>query len=196
MKLFLKLTFTILIFIFTVACNKDGNSFKYGPFSIQNDTTALINGDMGNHIEKQFNNLMEDYPRIKLLNFGECPGSNNDEAMMDAAKLLRNSGIRTHLPANAVIESGAVDLFLAGKSRTIETGSKIGVHAWSAGNKSATDYAVGHEEHDFYINFYIFCGYFKEEAEGLYYFIINAAGPDDMRYMTEEEIDEYSFIKP
>ena len=196
MKHFLKLTFIPLIALFILACNKEGNSFKYGPFSIQNDTTALINGDMGNRIEKQFNNLMEDYPNIKLLNFGKCPGSKNDEVMMDAAKTLRNSGISTHLPANAVIESGAVDLFLSGKNRTRETGSKIGVHSWSAGNKAATDYAVGHEEHELYINFYVFCGYSQEEAEELYHFIINAAGPDDMHYMTEEEIDEYSFIKP
>lgn len=196
MKSFLKLTFIPLVALFILACNKEGNSYKYGPFSIQNDTTALINGDMGNRIEKQFNNLMEDYPNIKLLNFGECPGSKNDEAMMDAAKIMANSGIKTHLPSDAIIESGAVDLFLAGKTRTREVGSKIGVHAWSAGNKSATDYAVGHEEHDLYINFYIFCGYSTEEAEELYYFIINAAGPDNMHYMTQEEIDEYSFIKP
>ncbi|MBK22049.1 MAG: hypothetical protein CMP63_07050 [Flavobacteriales bacterium] len=91
--------------------SKNENSFKYGPFSIQDDTTALINGDMGNRIENQFNNLMEDYPDIRLLNFGECPGSKNDEVMMDVAKALRNSGINTHLPAEAVIESGAVDLF-------------------------------------------------------------------------------------
>ena len=68
MKSFLKLTFIPLIALFILACNKEGNSYKYGPFSIQNDTTALINGDMGNRIEKQFNNLMEDYPNIKLLN--------------------------------------------------------------------------------------------------------------------------------
>ncbi len=191
----------ILVFFFTISinlflsCSKNENSFKYGPFSIQDDTTALINGDMGNRIENQFNNLMEDYPDIRLLNFGECPGSKNDEVMMDVAKALRNSGINTHLPAEAVIESGAVDLFLSGKNRTRETGSKIGVHAWSSGNKSAVDYAIGHEEHELYINFYVFCGYSREEAEELYYFIINSAGPDDIHYMTEEEINEYIFIK-
>ena len=41
------------------------------------------------------------------------------------------------------------------------------------------------------IDYYIYCGYTEEEAEVLYYFIINAAPPNGMYYMTEEEIEEY-----
>jgi len=182
------------ILVVNLACKKDGTSFKYGPFSIQNDTTAIMNGDMGNRIEKQLNNLMEDYPNIKLLHFGECPGSKNDEAMMDAAKILRNNGINTHLPSNAIVESGAVDLFLSGNIRTRDPGSKIGVHSWSSGNSSATDYSLGHEEHQPYINFYIFCGFSNEQAKEFYYFTINSAGPNDIYYMTDEEINEYNLI--
>ena len=50
------------------------NNLKYGPFSIKNETTTLINFKMDNRIEKQLNNLTEDYLKIKLLNFGKCPG--------------------------------------------------------------------------------------------------------------------------
>ena len=150
-----------------------------------------MDGDMGNNIDKKFENLIEDYPNIVLVNFGECPGSRNDEAMIKAASLLRNSGINTHLPATSIIESGAVDFYLAGNTRTRESGSLIGVHAWSDGNNSATDYPIGHSEHQLYIDYYIFCGYSVEDAEELYYFIINAAPPDDIHYMTEEEIEEY-----
>ncbi len=150
-----------------------------------------MNGDMGIRIDKEFENLIADYPDIELVIFGECPGSRNDESMMDAATLLRNSGINTHLLSISIIESGAVDFYLAGNKRTRESGSKIGVHAWSDGNNSATDYPIGHIEHQFYIDYYTFCGYTEEEAEVLYYFIINAAPPDEMYYMTEEEIEEY-----
>jgi hypothetical protein len=150
-----------------------------------------MHGDMGNNIDKKFENLIEDYPNIALVNFGECPGSINDEAMIKAASLLRNSGINTHLLATSIIESGAVDFYLAGNTRTRESGSLIGVHAWSDGNNSATDSPIGHSEHQLYIDHYIFCGYTANDAKKIYYFIINAAPPYDIHYMTEEEIEEY-----
>jgi len=183
---------TITIFLnLIIGCNKNGGTDSYGPFSVQNDTVVFMNGDMGNRIDIEFENLIEDYPDINLVIFGNCPGSRNDESMMDAAIMLRNNGIDTHLPTTSIIESGAVDFYLAGNTRTRESGSKIGVHAWSDGNNSATDYPVGHIEHQLYIDHYIFCGYTEEESEALYYFIINAAPPDGMYYMTEEEIEEY-----
>lgn len=150
-----------------------------------------MDGDMGNNVDKKFEELIEDYPNIELINFGECPGSKNDEAMIKAASLLRNSGINTHLLATSIIESGAVDFYLAGITRTRESGCLIGVHAWGDGNISATDYPIGHSEHQLYINYYTFCGYTVEDAEELYYFIINVAPPNEIHYMTEEEIEKY-----
>ena len=150
-----------------------------------------MDGDMGNNVDRNFEKLIEDYPNIELINFGECPGSRNDEAMIKAASLLRNSEINTHLLVTSIIESGAVDFYLAGITRTRESGSLIGVHAWSDGNISATDYPIGHSEHQLYIDYYTFCGYTVEDAEELYYFIINAAPPNEIHYMSEEEIEKY-----
>lgn len=188
--LFKFMTITLLL-NFIVGCNKHGYEDRYGPFFIQNDSTVFMDGDMGNRVDKKFENLIEDYPGIKLVVFGECPGSRNDESMIEAATLLRNSGINTHLLSTSIIESGAVDFYLAGNTRTGESGSIIGVHAWSDGNKSATSFPIGHSEHQLYIDYYTFCGYTLEDATELYYFIINAAPPDDIHYMTEDEIEEY-----
>jgi len=187
--------FIIIIFpIFIIGCSKHGYKDRYGPFYVQNNTTVFMDGDMGNNIDNKSENLIEDYPNIELMTFGECPGSRNDESMIRATTLLRNSGINTHLHATSIIESGAVVFYLAGNSRTRESGSLIGIHTWSDGNKSATDYPVGHSEHQLYIDHYIFCGFTVQEAEELYYFIINAAPPGDIHYMTEEEIEEYRII--
>jgi hypothetical protein len=173
---------------------KDGFEARYGPFFIENDTTIFFDGDMGNRVDIQFEKLMRDYPDIEMMIFGICPGSKDDEALVEAGMLLRNSGIDTHLTSSSVIESGAVDLFLAGNIRTREDGSLIGVHAWSEGSKSATDYPVGHSVHDLYIDFYEFCGFEPEAAEELYYFMINAATSNSIHYMTDEEIEQYEFI--
>ena len=156
---------------------------RFGPFYVLNDTTVVVNGDMGSRVDNQFERLISKYPNIKLLIMEECPGSRNDEELFKAAAMVKENLINTHLPPHAVIESGAVDLFLAGTIRTMEEGAKIGVQ-------------VGHEEHQIYIDYYVSVGYAQEDAEALYYFIINAASPDDIHYLTEEEILEYAILAP
>ena len=76
----------------------------------------------------------------------------------------------------------------------MDGGAKIGVHAWSDANNSATEYPVGHEEHQIYIDYYMSVGYSEQDAESLYFFIINAAGPDEIHYMSTQEINEYHIL--
>ena len=110
--------------------------------------------------------------------------------------MLHDQSVHVHLPPNAKIESGAVDFFLAGTTRTMDSGAKIGVHAWSDGSSSATEYAVGHQEHQIYINYYASIGYPQEEAVNLYYLIINSAGPNYIYYLTEEEKESFNILNP
>ena len=37
-------------------------------------------------------------------------------------------------------------------------------------------------------------GYSEQDAESLYFFIINAAGPDEIHYMSTQEINEYHIL--
>ncbi len=164
---------------------------RFGPFYVQNDSTVVMNGDMGSRIKIQFDKLIDKYPQIKLIKMGECPGSRDDETMFEAAIKLKELNINTHLLPNAEIQSGAVDFYLAGTKRTKEQGSKIGVHAWSEGNTSASEYPIGHEEHDVYINFYKNIGRTQEDADSLYYFIINAAPPESIYWMTQNDITNF-----
>ncbi len=177
----------------TTSC-KQGFEARYGPFFIENDTTVYMDGGTGSRVDIKFEKLIRDYPDIKLVVFGTCPGSSDDVSLFEAATLLRDRGINTHLTPVSIIESGAVDFFLAGNKRTREPGSLIGVHAWSEGSKSATDYPVGHPAHQQYIDFYASCSFTEEEAEAFYYFTINAASSRDLHYMTDEEIAEYRMI--
>jgi len=99
------------------------------------------------------------------------------------------------LPADAVIASGAVDLFLAGTTRTRAAGSKIGVHSWSdGGSKEATDFPVGHANHQPYIDYYKEMGFSQADAEAFYYFTINTAKASDIHWMTDEEIEQYKLL--
>jgi len=87
-------------------------------------------------------------------------------------------------------------LFLAGDIRTREAGSKIGVHSWAEATKTATDYEVGHEKHQPYINYYKDMGFSQEDAAAFYYFTINAAAASDIHWMTDEEIEQYGLLTP
>ena len=167
---------------------------RFGPFYILNDTTIVVNGDMGSRVDNQLERLLDKYPNIRYVVMEECPGSRDDEELFKAARMIHNRGFHIHLPSHAKIESGAVDFFLSGINRTMDEGAKIGVHAWSDGNSSATEYPVGHEEHQIYIDYYMSIGYSEQDAESLYFFIINAASPDDIHYMSIQEVNDYQIL--
>ena len=185
--------------LFAVSCLglsncKKGYEDRFGPFYILNDTTIVVNGDMGSRVDNQLERLLDKYPNISYVVMEECPGSRDDEELFKAALMIHNRDVHIHLPSHAKIESGAVDFFLSGTKRTMDEGAKIGVHAWSDGNSSATEYPVGHEEHQIYIDYYLSVGYSEQDAESLYFFIINAAGPDEIHYMSTQEINEYHIL--
>jgi len=182
-------------FILLIQCKK-GYLDRFGPFYVSNDTTVVLNGDMGSRVDDQLEKLMEEYPNIRLVVMEDCPGSRDDEELFKAALNLRSYNINTHLPDYARIQSGAVDFYLSGIKRTRELGSKIGVHSWSNGSNWATDYPDNHEEHQVYIDFYHNIGFSLQDAEDLYFFIINAASPNDIHWMTEQEIDQYNITNP
>lgn len=196
MNYYLTTLIIILISILSFSNCKKGYQDRFGPFYILNDTTIIMNGDMGSRVDNQFDKLINSYPNIKLMILEDCPGSRNDQEMFKAAIQLHNRSINTHLSINGKIQSGAVDLFLSGKIRTMVQGAKIGVHAWSDGSSSANDYPNNHTEHEVYINFYKDIGYSQQEAENLYFFIINAASPENIHWMTDKEILDYQILNP
>ena len=191
---FISISIILISLAFSFNSCKKGYMDRYGPFYVSNDTTVVMDGDMGSRIDQQFEKLIENYPNIRLIIMEDCPGSRNDEEMFKAALNLKDHAINTHLPPSGKIQSGAVDFFLAGTIRTMETGAKIGVHAWSDGSSEATDYHTEHVEHKPYIDFYKSIGFSDQEAEDLYFFIINAASANNIHWVTQQEIIDYNML--
>lgn len=191
--------FSLILLLGVVAsgCNKENISADdYGIFSSQDETTVIMDGLIDSDIPTYWSNYVADHPNTNRMIMKDCPGSTDDEANWEAARKIRMQDITIHLPANAEIASGAVDLYLSGTSRTREEGSKIGVHAWQDGNGTeATEYPVGHEEHQGAINYYVDMGFSQQDAEAFYYFTINAAAAADIHWMTNEEIEYYKLLK-
>ncbi len=192
------LTFLLLAGILTLtsSCGKEEiNPTDFGIFLMQDATTAVMNGVINSDTPQHWDNFIAANPGITKMLMKNCPGSEDDEANLKAARKIRQQGIAIHLPASAEIASGAVDLFLAGTTRTREAGSKIGVHAWADGNnKEATDFPVGDTEHLPYINYYKEMGFSQADAEAFYYFTINAAKAAAIHWMTDAEIMQYKLL--
>lgn len=188
--------FLISVLVFTSSCKKEEVlTTDFGIFAVQDETIAVMNGVIGSNTPKHWDNFIAANPNTTKLILKDCPGSEDDEANLEAARKIRQQGVAIHLPADAVIASGAVDLFLAGTTRTRAAGSKIGVHSWSdGGNKEATDFPVGHSNHEPYIDYYKEMGFSQADAESFYYFTINAAKAADIHWMTDEEIEQYKLL--
>ena len=178
------------------SCKKDDNviSTDYGIFSSQNETTVIMNGVIGSNTPQHWDNYIAAFPNTNNMVMKDCPGSSNDTANLNVSRKMRNHGIDIHLPADASIASGAVDMFLAGTKRTREAGSVIGVHSWSDGSNEATSYPVGHVNHQPYIDYYIEMGFLQADAEAFYYFTINAASAEDIHWMANAEIEQYMLL--
>lgn len=149
-----------------------------------------MNGEINSQTYDQFTQLIAENPQVTTLVEEVVPGSMDDDTMIKLAYFVREQGLNTRLLSHSAIDSGGVDLFLAGVERTMESGAHIGVHSWSDGFKDAADFpkdAPEHEQNRKYI----------EEMLGddaFYWFTIYAAPAADIYAMTEAEIEQYGLL--
>ena len=155
-------------------------------------TFAVAYGVIGPTTPSVFQNLIDNHPLVTTIIMHSCPGSKDDNSNLVASMLVYNHAYKMYLPVNGFISSGAVDMFLAGAVRVIDsTFDPVGVHSWSDGVNDATFYPTGHANHQPYIDYYMNIGFSKQEAETFYYFTINAASANKIYWMTQKEIDHY-----
>ncbi len=134
--------------------------------------------------------FLDDNPQVDTLVLHRMPGTKDSHNNLRIARLIRERGLKTHLMKNSVIASGAVDLFIAGSERTMECGALVGVHSWSVGkfispkDMGRDDSQVLHER-------------FLQDMgvdPAFYVFTREAAEPENMHYMTLDEIDRFGLL--
>lgn len=178
-----------------IACSDDNNNSGFGIYSNIDNNTVQINGVIGSSTPDDWVRYIAAYPNTNKAIMKDCPGSDDDQANLAAARAMRKQDISIHLPSDAVIASGATDMFFSGTTRTRDAGSKIGVHSWSDGDNDATAFPVGHANHLPYINYYVEMGLSQSDAEAFYYFTINSAPAADIHWMTDSEIAQYKLLQ-
>lgn len=149
----------------------------------------FVKGVVNTHSHDSVYNILEDEPGVYAVVLTYVPGSADDEVNLELGRLLHDIGMTTYLPSQAEVASGGTDLFLAGVRRIVERGARIGVHSWSAGRSETGDKLPrDHPEHKRYLNYYRDIGI----DEDFYWFTLQAAPPEDIHWMTEEEMTQYA----
>lgn len=176
----------LLLSLTLVACqNYEAASFKI------EGSQAIMSGAIDGKTPKRVEALIREHPTVRTIVMQDVEGSVDDEANLVAARLIRENGFKTHVPADGVIASGGTDFFLAGQERSIETGAKLGVHSWAAGDgETGADIPRDDPQHQLYLRYYEEMGIPSE----FYWFTLEAAPADDMHWMTTDELEQYQMI--
>jgi hypothetical protein len=83
--------------------------------------------------------------------------------------MIRRAGISTHVPAGGSVRSGAVELFLAGVSRTADPDAEFIVHSWmDESGREANDYPANDPVHAEYLDYYREMGVSAPTAKAFY----------------------------
>jgi len=138
----------------------------------------------------RFKQAMLCHPEAKHIVMGSVPGSADDVANLEVAKLVRENEYTTKLLATSLVASGGTDFFLAGVNRTVEPGACIGVHSWAGGGISvpAADLPRDHVMHQKYLDLYTQFGM----DTGFYWYTLVAAPAAGMHYMNQTEMEQWN----
>jgi hypothetical protein len=169
----------------------DGKAYLNTEFELDDNT--LLEGGLGTRAYNQIFDLIENMPNIATLVEKKISGSIHDDINMQTGRLIRKAGLSIHLEKDSDIASGGVDLFCAGKQRSMEEGAKLGVHSWAGDGIEAGELPVDSPLHDIQIN------YFNEMlgspvGKEFYFFTINSASADDIKIMDNDEIEKYELL--
>ncbi len=142
---------------------------QYGPFQVLDENRAAVVGSTNRMSPQYFSAMLRDFPRLKQLELIEAPGTSDDIANLAVGRAIRAAGISTHVPDGGSVRSGAVELFLAGKTRTMEDGAEFAVHSWLDNyGRQPQDFAPDAPENRLYLDYYTEMGMSAVRARDFY----------------------------
>ena len=162
-------------------------------------TQAKMYGYIGPNSLDVFNTLLRNYPAVKEILMVNVPGSQDDDTNQELGRALRGARLNTRINSDGLMESGGVDLFLAGIKRVVQNGAKIGVHSWRSVDENGNtvdgrSLPRNHPDHRTHLNYYRDIEFPNYEA--FYFFTLAAAPGEGMHHMTPEEIKKWKIATP
>lgn len=151
---------------------------------------AYVRGTTDSHSHNLVKDFVRENPQVKTLILQAMPGTEDMDTNRRVVLDIRAAGLATHVPADGRIASGAVDWFIAGSPRTIECGAMIGVHSWGTkvgerGDKTFYDSQLRTQRY--------FLSKMSVDPD-FYEFTRGAAGPDDIHWLSVDEMLRFRLI--
>lgn len=145
------------------------DGLRYGPFRLLDDRRAALVGSTDAASPAAFRAMLVAHPGLEVIEFLDAPGTSNDIANLALGRMIRAAGLATHVPAGGSARSGAVELFLAGTTRSMDPRALFAVHSWrdEAGREPA-DFAPDAPENRLYLDYYADMGMSDQEARAFY----------------------------
>jgi len=187
----------IHIFVFAVMLILGALAFRDLTKPVEHDLRFEVSGTSASvygRTDSNSHNLVKDFvrknPQVDRLILQAMPGTQDMNTNRRVVMDIRAAGLATHVPADGRIASGAVDWFIAGSPRTIECGAMIGVHSWGTKIGERGDKAL-------YDGQYRTQRWFLNKMgvdPDFYEFTRSAAGPDDIYWLSVDEMLRYGLI--
>jgi hypothetical protein len=163
----------------------------FGPFIVVAANRAELNGTIETSTPAQFRAMLRTYPALHQIDMIDCPGTDDDEANLIIARLIRKAGITTNVPDGGSVRSGGVELFLAGARRHAAPTAEFAVHSWrDEDGLEAEDYGANDAANQEYINFYREIGMDADKAKA-FYALTNSVSNDEALYLKARDIAAY-----
>lgn len=142
---------------------------QYGPFRVLDDKRAALVGATDTASPHAFQAMMAAYPGLEVIEFVDAPGTSNDIANLALGRAIRAAGLATYVPRGGSARSGAVELFLAGTRRSMDTEALFAVHSWrDQTGREPDDFAPDAPENRLYLDYYAEMGMSADEADAFY----------------------------
>ncbi len=164
---------------------------QYGPFLVVDATRVVMIGSTNTASPQHFDVMMRDFPNLRILEMVEAPGTTNDIANLALGRRIRAAGLATHVPQGGSVRSGAVEIFLAGSSRSIAPGAHFAVHAWLDNyGREPGDFAPDDYANRIYIDYYVEMGMSEARAKA-FYAMTNSVPHASAKWLRADEMREW-----
>lgn len=160
----------------------------YGPFRVLDESTVALVDVTDRASPAQFAALLRAFPAVRVLQFHDCPGTEDDVANLQLGRMIRAARLAVEVPDGGSVRSGAVELVLAGERLAIADGAEFAVHGWiDEDGLGAEDYPADSPEHQRYLAYYRDMGMAAGQAQA-FYAMTNSVPFDQARWLTGAEM--------
>ena len=141
----------------------------FGPFRVIDAKRAALVAPTDATSPQAFAAMLAAFPGLAVIEFVDAPGTTHDLANLRLGRAIRAAGLATHVPAGGSARSGAVELFLAGTSRSVDPGALFAVHSWrDQRGREPADFAPDAPENRLYVDYYTEMGMSERQARDFY----------------------------